>query len=998
MIPPVADLCGPALWFLAAWSIRWGVLILGLALWFRVRPPRRAATRHLLCGSVLVAGLALPLAPGWTAPWPRWGWVVPDRPAPASIAAAPDARPEPIRLPVETEVEVEPIRPALGALSASRSAPATRPIPHASPARPIEFGRAIPLVLGLIWLIGSLVVLARLAVGWWSLSRLRRAASPLVGPSRATFDQARRAAVPSRRRIEAATHPAVGSPIALGGWSPVILLPTTWDTWTEADQRAALLHELAHLARGDDAWKLAAELIRAPFWFHPGVAWLTARLDREAELAADEATIALGIPPRDLARLLLDCARKPHRLAPDGWLRPRSALSFFTKATVSTRINRLLEDDMPLSLTRPSKLHQLGLGSLIAAFALAIGGAHGGAIEPPRPPETAPARPASQQPQPQADPAPLVIARDLRGQLTDAAGAPIEGARLVARTRQQFHQFQPVPTSATTDAEGRFRLEKLADGEVIPAQAGITLEIRLRDGREFDLPTATRPDGLETLVKLPTLLDGGPAGPDPVAADEVAGVVVDPQGRPIAGVEVKPYSWTGFFQTLSDHDGRFRIKVTGTGGDEQLEVRLTKEGWEPREILNWTLGEANRVVVLDNRTSFTGLVLAPDGSPVADAPIRVDGGPRKLPGASMGESITTGQSGPDGRYRLFVEPGMYEFQVRAPGRGVLRLPGQTISTDETRVVDLPLTAGVTFEARLVNTRTGAPVAGFLIEDWRNKTLSGTSNADGIFTIPSMLPGRFGFGPLRDETFARWWSDACVSEFARYQAAASHGFQRNFDRLEFDLTPGMAPVTIQLEPAAVVRGVVLDPDGKPVAGATVAPALTGTGNSLTGDTRFSVTTDAAGKFTTRLPASGKITYNLIAHDGGYLETRTWANAVGGDLTTTPGQAIEGVTLRLTRPATVTGRVIDASTGQPIANREVEANPDDLRENRYYLPKTRTGPDGTFTLRGVRPGDQFIQAAPLWMDPHDAPLGTTQRVTLAEGETRAGVVLKTTRQER
>ena len=48
---------------LAAWSIKWAVLIalLGVCLsWFK---PRKPATRLLLCQSVLVGGMILPLAP-----------------------------------------------------------------------------------------------------------------------------------------------------------------------------------------------------------------------------------------------------------------------------------------------------------------------------------------------------------------------------------------------------------------------------------------------------------------------------------------------------------------------------------------------------------------------------------------------------------------------------------------------------------------------------------------------------------------------------------------------------------------------------------------------------------------------------------------------------------------------------------------------------------------------------------------------------------------------
>src|SRR5260370_34582703 len=101
---------------------------------------------------------------------------------------------------------------------------------------------------------------------------------------------------------------------------------------------------------------------------------------------------------------------------------------------------------------------------------------------------------------------------------------------------------------------------------------------------------------------------------------------------------------------------------------------------------------------------------------------------------------------------------------------------------------------------------------------------------------------------------------------------------------------MGPVPIEVERGANVRGRVLDPDGKPVAGATVAPALTGTGNSLTGDTRFSVETGTDGQFTAVLPAGGGREYNLVAHDGKYGQWRIWANRVLAPLRSKPRATI------------------------------------------------------------------------------------------------------------
>ena len=44
---------------------------------------------------------------------------------------------------------------------------------------------------------------------------------------------------------------------------------------------------------------------------------------------------------------------------------------------------------------------------------------------------------------------------------------------------------------------------------------------------------------------------------------------------------------------------------------------------------------------------------------------------------------------------------------------------------------------------------------------------------------------------------------------------------------------------------------------------------------------------------------------------------------------------------------------------------------LSENPYYHPTSATGADGTFTLKLVHLGEQFIQVAPFWLEARGAP---------------------------
>jgi hypothetical protein len=74
------------------------------------------------------------------------------------------------------------------------------------------------------------------------------------------------------------------------------------------------VHELAHLARGDWAVQLAADLARALYWFNP-LAWaIGRRLRLESEYACDDHVLRQGISATDYASHLVDIAR--HLQAP----------------------------------------------------------------------------------------------------------------------------------------------------------------------------------------------------------------------------------------------------------------------------------------------------------------------------------------------------------------------------------------------------------------------------------------------------------------------------------------------------------------------------------------------------------------------------------------------------------------------------------------------------------------------------------------------------------
>ncbi len=571
----------------------------------------------------------------------------------------------------------------------------------------------------------------------------------------------------------------------------------------------------------------------------------------------------------------------------------------------------------------------------------------------------------------------------LRGHVLDAAGKPIAGATVVGMCENGL--CRPFPGQETvTDARGEFRLPRGLYNTVAIGKSARLL-IRLPGGAEHEATATPAADGAVN-VKLPTRGDEikGVEGPGSVAPEELAGVVVDTDGTTIEGAEVDVWTWYPGHEAKTDAHGLFRIGKLDKGS--KVEVIVRKPGYTPQLFMAQPAGAPGWVIVLGNKTYFEGQVTDPDGKPVAGALIRANNGPKRGDGFMMTEIWTEAKTGDDGRYRMYAQSDTYDIQVRAPGVGVARLLRTPIQADEAKRLDIRLAPGVTFWAKVVDSLTGQRVPNVRLWHWQHPGVEGRPNKDGYVAVRDMFPGPFKF-QVDAPGYARWWSDESSSEWGRRQVSEK-GWQRNFDQIDFDLERGMRPVTITLEPAVTVTGRVLDPDGKPVAGATVAPARTGTFNSITGDTRFSFETSQDGTFTMLLPASGGVDYNLIAHDGKYGQWRQWANGVLPPMRTKPGEALTGVELRLTRPATVRGRVTDGA-GHPVVGREVRASAADRLENRYYDPETTTGSDGRYELKFIRAGAQFIQVAPFALNPETGPQGTNRNLTLCEGESKDGV---------
>ncbi|MCO6047613.1 carboxypeptidase regulatory-like domain-containing protein [Aeoliella sp. ICT_H6.2] len=489
-------------------------------------------------------------------------------------------------------------------------------------------------------------------------------------------------------------------------------------------------------------------------------------------------------------------------------------------------------------------------------------------------------------------------------------------------------------------------------------------------------------------------------GETPADPTKLSGIVLGTDGKPLADVDVDAWTWHPGNETESDKEGRFEL--TGFEPSDDVEIEFTKPGYCPRYFVSKRAGSRGWIVRMSDDTWMEGIVTDAAGDPAPGVEIRAERGPFDNPNGVIGEVKTTTTTDSKGRYKLMLEPDTYALKIRDNQGQVFRQAGLKLGTGDHRNNDIQLAPGLTFRAKIVDSETGEPVEGITLWNWRHQGIEGTSGADGMLEIPGMFPGAFAFqvtakgaDRTRDACagdYARWWSPDALKDHQRKSIQPGE-FQRNLDDLDFDLdgvSGPLEPVTIFVEKCAIVRGRVVDPDGKPVADATVAPAKTGSGNSLTGDTRYSYTTAEDGTFEAKLPASGGAVYNLVAHDGKYGEWRNWANGVGEPFVTQPGQEIDGAELQLTRGATVRGQVLNAA-GKPVAMTRVRAAPTDKFDNRYYHPEVRTDGQGRFELKFIRPGEHWIQAEPFWLRAEEAPPGTSKKVQLKPGEVVEGVIL-------
>ncbi|HEX3446743.1 MAG TPA: M56 family metallopeptidase, partial [Isosphaeraceae bacterium] len=141
--------------------------------------------------------------------------------------------------------------------------------------------------LAAVALAGTAAGLLRLTIGLCAVALCCRRGRPVDDPGIIGLLEELRCAMACRRPVALREVPDLTTPATAGRRRPVLLLPDNWRSWSAAERRVVLAHELAHIVRGDYTTGLLARFAVMLNYYHPLVRLMAGRLQLQQEQAAD---------------------------------------------------------------------------------------------------------------------------------------------------------------------------------------------------------------------------------------------------------------------------------------------------------------------------------------------------------------------------------------------------------------------------------------------------------------------------------------------------------------------------------------------------------------------------------------------------------------------------------------------------------------------------------------------------------------------------------------
>ena len=183
-------------------------------------------------------------------------------------------------------VQASPASPAALTTPLAQQAAVLAPTPAAVPLSPLSAQPALWEIAASVWLAVAVLLLAGKLLSYAHYSRTLRAKSIPVSDPEALALLAELAAQHGLKRpVRLAVYPELATPILLGVFRPVIVLPAG----VPPEELAYILrHELVHCQRGDFWYKWLVQFTVCVHWFDPFVHHLSRTIVHAGELACDE--------------------------------------------------------------------------------------------------------------------------------------------------------------------------------------------------------------------------------------------------------------------------------------------------------------------------------------------------------------------------------------------------------------------------------------------------------------------------------------------------------------------------------------------------------------------------------------------------------------------------------------------------------------------------------------------------------------------------------------
>jgi uncharacterized GH25 family protein len=403
----------------------------------------------------------------------------------------------------------------------------------------------------------------------------------------------------------------------------------------------------------------------------------------------------------------------------------------------------------------------------------------------------------------------LAAGATVRGRVIDAQKQPVVGARVrigVASRRGMI--FEP-PRQAYSDGAGAFEVKGLSKREL----AAVAMhETGSSQTRPVD---ATRGDVSD--VELVIDVTGA-----------IAGIVVDPQGNPVEGVQVSAgpnfrdqravsdftqWRLRGFPQELTDGAGKFTLTGLAPGSYQVTAMRAHAASRGRRG--------ATEGVVAETGTKDLKIVLAPEGGVKG----RVQFGNGTAPAAF---TVAVGMSA-----QAFTGDGAFELDALAPQQYELQVRGAAF---QMRVVPVLVEPGKTADVGTILVEQGRTLGGTVVA--AGQPVAGATVSAGRMVFGNGTSSTANFGPMgqgtkstttdTDGTFSlAGFSDGDLTLVADHP---DYGRSKAV-RVPTDM-PGQGELVLELQPFGALSGVMRQ-GGKPVEGILVSCQSTTTPGAIYG---------------------------------------------------------------------------------------------------------------------------------------------------------------------